>query len=79
MRPYPYFQISLCLALALAGCGNDTDQLEPDVDNGAPTHEQLNPPVPPSRNSSMAPAEPANDGQVIDMPPAQREDAVTIP
>lgn len=46
------------LLFALVACGNDTDRLEPEVTDGAPTYEQLNPPVPPSEESSMAPATP---------------------
>lgn len=46
------------LVSALVACGSDTDRLEPEVTDGAPTYEQLNPPVPPSEESSMAPATP---------------------
>lgn len=43
------------LVLVLAACGSDTEQLAPKASDGAPTYEQLNPPVPPSDESSMAP------------------------
>jgi len=47
--------LPLALAFALTACGSDSDDLAPKTSDGAPTYEQLNPPVPPSENSSMAP------------------------
>lgn len=82
------------LVLALSACGNDTGQLDPDTADGAPTYEQLNPPVPPSDESSMAPAMPDNRQDAAelpkpgqnsdhsvpeDAPASQKDDSVTLP
>ena len=59
--------------LALAGCGNDSGELEPETTDGAPTYEQLNPP--PTGDSSMAPSTPENQQDTVELPkPGQNSD-----
>jgi hypothetical protein len=88
------FILPFVLMLGLSACGNDTEQLDPDTPDGAPSYEQLNPPVPPSESSSMAPATPGSQQEATelplpgqnsdhsvpeDAPASQKDDAVTLP